>query len=105
MSVSAEALLALASRVLDARPDVPAERALAELGGIRGEVERIAARAGPSAAADVRRALAAAGLGALAPEGAPLSVVRAALERLEAQATALAIARAPRAPRGEPDSR
>ena len=91
---AATALTGLARRLIEDAGS--SASAAANLASIRAEVERIAtaASAQPSRARamtdDVRAALVAAGLEAIAPPGAPLPALRAALLRLEGHLTAIA---------------
>ena len=80
-----------------------AAHALTAIAKVRREFERIAlaaSGAGPAASAalarEVRPALAAAGLGALLPEGATLPAASAALARLHAHLAALTVTDQPR---------
>jgi hypothetical protein len=96
-------LARLARATLGREPGGP-DAALAALARLRAEVDAIAATAeaaGGEAALlpPLRRALLAAGLEGLVPEGAPLAAVRAALARLHGLAAALAVAGAGKAPR------
>lgn len=94
MSEGAERLAALATKLLAERPGRP-EHAIGDLAAVRSEIDRIAAAreaAGGEAKLlpEVRRALGGAGLGDVAPEGAPLAAIQAGLARLHGLLAALA---------------
>ncbi len=106
-----ERLVALAHALLREHRDEP-ERAKDHVAGVRARVEAIA-RAGEAASkpraaavvADLRSALAAAGLGALAPAGASIVAIEAGLRRLHGIVSALAVTSAGKRPPSPPPAR
>jgi hypothetical protein len=103
-----ERLVALAHALLRDRPQDP-ERTIGDLAAIRAECDRFArhVEARPereaAVAADLRRALAKAGLGAVAPAGASIAAIQASLRRLHGIVSALVVTRfGKRPPPGRP---